>query len=64
MSSGIIVSKEMNIFEPTVVTMEYQITNNCFKVTLPNNAANDVQIGTSNPRYIIRLWILLSDLHF
>jgi hypothetical protein len=51
MSSGIIVSKQMNLSEPTEVILEYQITNNDFKISIPNIAVNDFGIGTSNPRY-------------
>jgi hypothetical protein len=51
MSSGIIVSRKMNLSEPTEVHLEYQVTDNCFKVTIPHIAGNDDQIGTSNPRY-------------
>jgi hypothetical protein len=47
MSSRIIVSKEMNIYQATGVIMEYQNSDNRFKVTVPHNDAADIQNATT-----------------
>jgi hypothetical protein len=43
MSSGILVSKEMNIDEPTEVIMEYLNSDNRFAMNKPTNAVDDIQ---------------------
>jgi hypothetical protein len=63
MSSGIIVSKEMNLTEPTEVILEYQISENCFKITIPHIAANEFQIGTSNPRYSLNVFSFVGQMN-
>jgi hypothetical protein len=50
MSSGIKVSKDMNLKQPTMVLMEYEKSDNRFKVTItPNQYPNATTVDIKPP---------------